>query len=119
MTKIVEAFGLKDANATNLPLTNSLLNETFGEPMCAEEASRYRGLAARANYAAQDRPDLSLVSAVAASHMAAPPVGAEQILKKMARYLVGRESAVNTFEWQEMDKPKLTLHTDSDWATEV
>ena len=117
--KIIEAYGLQDGNSTNMPLTNTMLNMEFGNPMSPEDASVFRSMAARANYVAQYRPDLSLATAVAASQMGTPHEGAEMLLKKLARYLIGREVAVTRFPWQYLDEPALIVYTDSDWATEV
>ena len=79
------------------------------------EATRYRGLAARLNYLSLDRPDLQFAAKLATRHMAAPREVDWAILKRAGRYLMGVPRAVQTFRWQEATG-LVTTFTDSDWA---
>ena len=47
--------------------------------------------------------------------MANPTRGSWKLLKKVARYLVGRNSVVWKFEWQE-DPSRCFVSADSDWG---
>ena len=100
-----------------MPLTSDLLNSNSDDPMPDEEATKYRAGAARLNYLAQDRPDLAVVSCVAAARMANPKIGDDMILKKVARYLKTYPDAKTEYHWQQAENMSLTLVTDSDWAT--
>ena len=80
------------------------------------EAKRYRSLAARINYLAQDRPDLSLASCLLAGRMATPRVGDMAHVKKVVRYLTGFPDAATLFRWQEPGA-SLTGTSESDRAT--
>ena len=55
--------------------------------MKADEATRYRRNAARINFLAQDRPDLSFAACVASQRMAHPRCGDELLLKRTVRFM--------------------------------
>ena len=79
------------------------------------EATRYRALAARINYLAQDRPDLLYSAKEISRRMATPCQGDLRLLKRLGRYLIGAPRAIQNFLWQ--DKPRqLDTYVDSDWA---
>ena len=79
------------------------------------EATRYRALAARINYLAQDRPDLLYSAKEISRRMATPCVGDMRLLKRLGRYLIGAPRAIQNFVWQ--DRPKqFDTYVDSDWA---
>ena len=84
--------------------------------MPASDATTFRSQAARINYIAQDRPDLSLAACVLATRMAAPRLGDETLVKKLVRYLRNFPEMVLEFAWQE-GGGDLVATTDSDWAT--
>ena len=86
-----------------------------GRPLTVEEAKEYRGLAARANYLSQDRPDVQYAVKEIARRMATPHSGDWGLLKRLARYLAGSPRAVYQYWWQ--SKPtSIETCTDSDWA---
>ena len=58
--------------------------------MSPEQATKYRRGAARVNYMAQDRADLSNAGKYLAQRMATPKVGDEVALEPVMRYFVGR-----------------------------
>ena len=79
------------------------------------EARTFSGLVARANFVAQDSPDLQFPVKELSQEMSSPKVGSWKRLKKFARYLLGRGSMVWRFEWQ--DEPRYShVSTDSDWG---
>ena len=80
-----------------------------------EEATQYRGLAARFNFLSLDSPDLQFVCKPACRDMARPTRGSWKKLKKCARYLLCRDRIVWQFGWQ--DEARYShLSTDSDWG---
>ena len=84
-------------------------------PMEQQDITKYRGLAARANYLALDRPDLQYAVKEIARRMSSPCGEDWLLLKRLARYLVGAPRGVFNFPWQaELDK--LDVYADSDWA---
>ena len=84
-------------------------------PLNKAEHTQYQAIAARLNYMAPDRPDLTVTTMGACSRMAAPTQADWIRLKRIGRYLLHRPRAGCLFRWQ---KPgvKLHVHSDSDWA---
>ena len=125
---IVREFGLEGAGSVLTPGTRAeqevasapagilgLKMEDEPEEMAPADATRFRGLAARGNYLAQDRVDLQYACKEASRRMARPRVGDWQLLKRIARYLVGAPRYEQRFRWQ--DRPsRLDIFMDSDWA---
>ena len=80
-----------------------------------EEATIFRGLAARMNYLSLDCPDLQFPIKQCSREMAKPKRGSWKRMKKIARYLMDRKSVVWEFKWQ--DEPVYSyVATDSDWG---
>jgi hypothetical protein len=90
-------------------------NEGDEEEVTGEEATAFRALAARANFLAQDCPDIQFPAKEVCRDMAVPKVGSWAKLKRLAKYLVSRESVKFRFEWQD-DGQQMVVYTDSDWA---
>ena len=59
----------------------------------------YRALVARANYLAQDRSDIGFAVKELSRYMAKPGVKDMEALKRLARYLIGKERAVLEFDY--------------------
>ncbi len=84
-------------------------------PLGPAEASTFRALAARANYLAQDRPDIQFAVKEIARRMATPVGRDWSLLKRLARYLLGAPRAVSHFYWQG-EQRQFDVFVDSDWA---
>ena len=79
------------------------------------ESSLYRALAARANYLAQDRPDVQFAVKEIARRMATPRANDWQLLKRLARYLLGAPRGILKYCWQ--SRPSVVDgYVDADWA---
>ena len=74
----------------------------------------FRGLAARANYLAADRPDCQFAAKEICRWMSSPTDGALQALKRLCRYLVGRPRLVFRYPFQSADS--IDCYSDTDWA---
>ncbi len=85
------------------------------ELLAPSDASRYKGLAARLNYLAQDRPDVQYAVKEVARRMSKPTTGDWGLLKRLGRYLLGAPRALQTFRWQAMPTV-VNVYVDSDWA---
>ena len=125
---VVRDLGLQDAKPAPTPGTREELSkaslpkgvlgievEEQSPELDKKEASAYRGVAARLNYLAQDRPDLQYACKEASRRMAKPRQADWAILKRIGRYLLGAPRLVQRFNWQDGDG-EITVHTDSDWA---
>lgn len=85
------------------------------EDLSKEEATTFRGLAARLNFLSLDCPDLQFVIKESSREMAQPKRGSWERMKKIVCYLLNRDRVVWKFKWQ--DAPKFShLATDSDWG---
>ena len=125
---VVRDLGLEDAKPAPTPGTREEFNkaslpkgvlgietEEQSPELDKKEASAYRGVAARLNYLAQDRPDLQYSCKEASRRMAKPRQADWAILKRIGRYLLGAPRLVQSFDWQDGDG-EILVHTDSDWA---
>ena len=85
------------------PVSTPILTENVKEfdetPLSPAEAQKYRSVAARLNFLAQDRPDLQFASRTVAKHMTAPTFGSMEIRKRIGRYLRGAARKVQHFQW--------------------
>jgi hypothetical protein len=77
-------------------------------------ARLFRSYAARANYLALDRPDLSQATKELCRRMSSPRAADLQALLRVARYLVGAPRLVYEYPWQR--SPVLRAFSDSDFA---
>ena len=125
---IIRELGLENAGSVLTPGTraehdvasapNGVLGiplEEESEPMNPQDATRFRGLAARCNYLAQDRVDLQYACKEVSRRMAKPRCQDWQLLKRIGRYLVGAPRFEQIFKWD--GRPAhVDVYTDSDWA---
>ena len=80
-----------------------------------QEATEFRGLAARIHFLSLDCPDLQFPVKQMSREMAKPTRGSWVRMKKVARYLLNRERVVWKFGWQ--DEPRYShVAGDSDWG---
>jgi hypothetical protein len=80
-----------------------------------EEATLYRALSARANYLAQDRPDIAFSTKELCREFAIPNKDSYQKLKRVCRYLIGLPRLVYVYPWQALPDA-IDVYTDSDFA---
>ena len=90
-----------------------VVGEENGTDLQGEEATKIRGICARLNYLAQDRPDIRYACKEAGRRMAKPQAG--DLLRRIARYLRGKPRGMERFEWQD-ETDTLDTYVDSDWA---
>ena len=118
--KIVSDLGLeksRDVATPCVPETADIkkINEKDQMPLDAQDATKFRGIAARINYLAADRPDLQFASKCASKHMASPTHGGWDLLKRIGRYLKAHPRLVQKFKWCEWHDV-VHGYADSDWA---
>ena len=85
------------------------------ELLTATDASAFRGLAARANYLAQDRADIQFACKEVCRGMSNPTRGDLKRLRRLARYLIRVPRIVWYFKLQD-NCQELQAFSDSDWA---
>ena len=80
-----------------------------------QDATTYRALAARCNYLAQDRPDISYASKELCREFSIPNLSSFKKLKRLVRYLAGMPRLVYRYPWQTMPE-HITVSVDTDFA---
>jgi hypothetical protein len=100
--------------ALSAPGTHSKDFESVEAELPDAIARLFRSFAARANYLALDRPDLSQATKELCRRMSAPRAADLRALSRVARYLVGAARVVYEYPWQ--SRPGLRAYTDSDFA---
>ena len=116
---LVKEWGLENSKPVSSP---GIPEEKFNQEdvdqnteMNKSESMAYRRGAARINYMAMDRCDLSFVAKDLARSMAKPMIGDNVRMKRAIRYIKGRPRAQLLFVWQ-TEMSKLVTMVDSDWA---
>ena len=79
------------------------------------DAKKYRELAARANYLAQDRPDIQYATKEVCRGMCTPTKGDLKRLRRLARYLINYPRMILTYDWQQLAHTVVGF-SDSDFA---
>ena len=75
----------------------------------------YRAISARANYLAQDRPDIAFSTKELCREFAVPNRDSYVKLKRVCRYLIGLPRLVYIYNWQETPAA-IDVYTDTDFA---
>lgn len=84
------------------------------QPLAQHKMTHFRGLAARCNYLAADRPGCAFAAKEICRRMSSPTELGLQVLKRLARYLVGKPRLVWQYRWQNTEY--FDVYSDTDWA---
>ena len=113
---------VKDFPPTGAPVKTAGLKSIFegdGSPaeweLQGHDVRRFRGGAARANYLAQDRPDISYPTKELCRRMHAPRRGDLRALERTVKYLASEPRLIYHYDWQDDNKP-LSVYCDTDFA---
>ena len=114
--EIVRAMGMSSANPVTTPDERDD-EEREGESAIIDESriTKYRSTVARANYMCIDRADIQHAVQGLCQHMQYPSEHQWRKLKRMARYLKGKEQVIVKFPWRLPCSTVIAL-TDSNWA---
>jgi hypothetical protein len=117
---LIRELGMSEANPVVSPGIKNRNSEEEEEEEKGKleeaEATRFRALAARANYLAADRPDMAYAAKEICRLMSAPTHGAWRALKRVARYLVGKPRMVYMYPWVDGATSACDICVDTDWA---
>ena len=119
--KVVSDLGLEKAREVSTPCIPEVADKKKNKEdngkivLKPQDATKFRGIAARINYLAADRPDLQFASKGASKYMANPTLDGWEVLKRIGRYLKANPRMVQKFEWTGWDT-ELQGYADSDWA---
>lgn len=114
---IVEEMQMGSAKSVETPgeKMKEWEREAKAEKLESEKATKYRQVAARANYMAQDRPDVMFAVKEICRGMSQPTSGDWDKLKRLARYILAHIRYVVKYAWQG-EEEMLRVYTDSDWG---
>lgn len=114
-----EELGMAHCKPADIAFGSELpkLGEPGDKEVEGKKASLLRRCVARENYLAQDRVDLQVVSKQLSQHMASPNEGCEKAVKRVARYLQGKEGMGQLSPWgADTGAVAVQGSSDSDWA---
>ena len=113
---VIQSLGLGQGSK-KLSVTGSKEEEIEGEegPRVWGDDRQFRSIVASVNYMAIDQPDLQFACKEACREMASPTDRSWMKLKKLARYLLGRERVVWRYPWK-AGHGSWKVYVDSDWA---
>ena len=99
---IIDQLNLKAANGDKTPCEEEKAWELEDNSTILQEkdARKYRELAARANYLAQDRPDIQFATKEVFRGMFQPTKGDLKKLRRLGRYLKSHPRTIMTYQWQ-------------------
>ena len=116
---LVNQLGLEGAKSVTSPGVTAVWPRSECDEenpkLGGEEASQYRGAAARINFLAQDRVDVQYASKEASRWMSTPRKSDWEAVRRIVRYLVGRPRATQLYKWQSMPT-EMRAYSDTDWA---
>ena len=105
----------KGANRQGAKAVKKLERVSSTGDLNPHEATMFRAFSARANYLAQDRPDIAFSTKELCREFAVPNHSSFMKLKRVVRYLIGLPRLVYRYEWQKRPT-HLDIFTDSDFA---
>ena len=125
--KLMEDLGLDDGSkGLEAPAETEVIPEGFDpedeEEASLEEATRFRGLAATANFLSLDRMDIQFATKEICRCMAKPTARGWQKLKRLRRFLKDHPRMIWKFNdadgpvCKEKNEEFLDVYSDSDWA---
>jgi hypothetical protein len=116
--EILKEFDLTEGSrGITIPVDVDGITEADEEEVLeGKEITRFRGLAARANYLGQDRCDIQYATKEISRRMAKPTRGAMLRMKRLARYLLEVPEGIISFNSEGTKLDKVLVYVDSDWA---
>ena len=112
---VIEQLGVGGSRSVVTPGVDDDDDETVEVDIEGADATRFRGVAARCNYLAFDRPDLQYATKEVCREMSKPTTGSLRRLTRIAQYLRGKPRLVWEYAMQ-MPCDVLDIFTDSNWA---
>jgi hypothetical protein len=111
-----EQLGIEDKGVSTPGVSGIEEEDEDGDvPLEGEDITRYRGVIARCNYMAADRPDCVFAIKEGCREMSKPTTGSLRRLRRIGRYLKMHPRLVWKYAMQD-EVNELTVRTDADWA---
>ena len=114
--KMLDDMDMTGCNESAVPGVKDKPMEGDETLLSVDDAKAFRSVVARANYLAQDRPDIRFACKELCREMSKPSVGAQRALKKLCRYLKGHPAIVQLVPFGREQSRTLDVYVDSDWA---
>ena len=108
-------FAVGTISSPGIDTPEATVGEEGAQILEKEEATLYRGIAARCNYLSSDRPDIQFSVKEACREMSAPTKGSWAKFVRIAKYLRGHPRLVWEFELQLMPST-LDNYSDANWG---
>ena len=115
--QVMGELGLQE-DSKGLSTTGTKEPQDKEDPRALGDDRKYRSLVASVNFMSTDQPDLQYACKEACRDMSAPTAASWQKLKRMGRYLVGRQEVVWRFPWK-TGHGVWKVWVDSDWAGDL
>ena len=116
---VMESMGLsEDSKSLSTTGSKEVEGKEEGLPRVMGDDRQFRSIVASVNYMATDQPDLQFACKEACRDMSAPTSASWLKLKRIARYLVGREKVVWRYPWKD-GHGGWKVCVDSDWAGDI
>ena len=114
--RLLEGLGLDaGCNPTATPGLKAIVEQLKEDKLLGtDNHTKFRALAARANYLAQDRIDIQFAAKEVCRFMSAPTETSEAALKRLGRYLLGHPRMLYTYPFQRADS--IDVYSDTDWS---
>ena len=113
--KVIAELGLKGASPAGTPGIKRSFDDALGEkPLDEGKHKIFRGISARANYLAADRPEVQYATKEICRFMAKPTDQGVAALKRLGRYLEGRRRLIFDYPFQQASQ--VEIYSDTDWA---
>ncbi len=114
---IINELGIKEESKSlvNPATPSTVATPEEEEELGTEQATMYRALTARGIYLAQDRTDVQYAVKELSRKMATPTKGSWEKLKRLGRYLKGRERVILEYDYQK-NTNCINVWTDTDFA---
>ena len=113
--RLVLELGLEGAKSVGTPGVKPTKEVVDGDKDLAEHKhTAFRGIAARGNYLAADRPDVQYATKEICRWMAKPSEAGVGSLKRLGRYLEGHKRLIMEFPFQDADT--VDIYSDTDWS---
>ncbi len=113
--RLIVDLGLEGAKSVGTPGVKLTKEALAAEKALEEEKhTTFRGIAARGNYLAADRPDTQYATKEICRWMAQPTTSGVHALKRLGRYLEGHRRLVMEFHFQQAGV--VDTYSDTDWS---
>ena len=114
--RLILELGLEGAKPVSTPGVRASVESWNSDmPIPDEKVTHFRGLAARCNYLAADRPDCQFAAKEVCRFMSSPTKFSVEAIKRIGRYLVQHKRLVYVYPWQE-EVDSLEVYVDTDHA---